>query len=236
MEGRFGHLFLARTLHSQYISNRNPSFGDSDFSDVKGIAKKLSEKSDPVSDFLSGRLSPATQELLGKYMAADDSKEEEYKKIRKDLASAFAKDFNEVLKGDSIYDANRFGQVNLSDFTKSYMEKHTSGERLNRLLIEDAYPKEIVKKPKAEEAIDEYKKVLESDINEQSAFKAVANLLENLGRSEEALQWITERAGNQNVKPEQRAEAYTSLAAKQYSCANDISDVDPVKKTVTKRR
>ncbi|MBK8150930.1 MAG: hypothetical protein IPK58_22700 [Acidobacteria bacterium] len=87
---------------------------------------------------------------------------------------------------------------------------------------------------KGEEAIEQYKKTLASDINEQSAFKAVANLLESLQRSDEALKWITARAENQGVKPENRAEAYTSLAAKQYSCANDISDVDPVKKTVKK--
>jgi tetratricopeptide (TPR) repeat protein len=89
-------------------------------------------------------------------------------------------------------------------------------------------------KPKGEEAIEQYKKSLTSDINEQSAFKAVANLLESLDRKDEALKWITDRAENQSVKPENRAEAYTSLAAKQYSCANDISDIEPVKKTVKK--
>lgn len=87
---------------------------------------------------------------------------------------------------------------------------------------------------KGEEAIEQYKKTLASDINEQSAFKAIANLLDSLNRKDEALKWITERAENQSVKPEYRAEAYTSLAAKQYSCANDISDVEPVKKTVKK--
>ena len=46
--------------------------------------------------------------------------------------------------------------------------------------------------------------------------------------------WITERANNEQVPKDQRAEAYTSLAAKKYICANDITDVEPVKKTVTK--
>ena len=87
---------------------------------------------------------------------------------------------------------------------------------------------------KAEEAIKEYKKVLEKDIKDSSSFGAVANLLENLGRQDEWLQWVTERANNEQVPPEQRAEALTKLAAKKYSCANDISDVEPVKKTVTK--
>ena len=87
---------------------------------------------------------------------------------------------------------------------------------------------------KAEEAISEYKKVLSEDTKDQSSFKAVANLLENLGRNDEALEWVTQRANNEQVPNDQRAEAYTSLAAKKYSCANDISDVEPVKKTVTK--
>ncbi len=88
--------------------------------------------------------------------------------------------------------------------------------------------------PTAEAAIQEYKKVLSEDPNDQSSFKAIANLLENLGRNDEALAWTTERANNEQIPKEQRAEAYTSLAAKKYSCANDISDVEPVKKTVTK--
>ncbi len=88
--------------------------------------------------------------------------------------------------------------------------------------------------PKAEAAIQEYKKVLAEDPKDQSSFKAVANLLENLGRNDEALAWTTERANNEQIPNEQRAEAFTSLAAKKYSCANDISDVDPVKKTVIK--
>jgi hypothetical protein len=87
---------------------------------------------------------------------------------------------------------------------------------------------------KAEEAIQSYKKVLVKDANDQGSFKAVASLLEGLDKKDESLQWITERANNTNVKQEYRAEAYTSLAARQYSCANEISDVDPVKKTVKK--
>lgn len=87
---------------------------------------------------------------------------------------------------------------------------------------------------KAENAIAEYKKVLAFDIKDQSSFKAVANLLENLGKQDEWLQWVTDRTKSEQVPPEQRAEALTSLAAKQYSCANDISDVEPVKKTVVK--
>lgn len=87
---------------------------------------------------------------------------------------------------------------------------------------------------KANEAIREYKKVLAVEPSDQSSFNAVANLLENLNQDDEWLKWVTDRANNDKVPPVQRAEALTKLAAKQYSCANDISDVEPVKKTVTK--
>jgi hypothetical protein len=85
---------------------------------------------------------------------------------------------------------------------------------------------------KAEDAIKEYKRVLAEDVKDQSSFNAVANLLENLKRDDEWLKWVTERANNEQVPPEQRAEALTKLTAKKYSCANEISDVGAVKKTV----
>ncbi len=87
---------------------------------------------------------------------------------------------------------------------------------------------------KAEEAITEYKAVLAENISDQSSFNAVANLLENLGKEDEWLKWVTDRANNEQVPGEQRAEALTKLAARKYSCANEISDVEPVKKTVKK--
>lgn len=86
----------------------------------------------------------------------------------------------------------------------------------------------------AEKAIEEYKKVLAKDQNDQSSFKAVANLLENLNRKDEALQWVTDRSNNESVSAVNRAEAFSSLAAKKNTCANDISDTDKTKKTVTK--
>jgi tetratricopeptide (TPR) repeat protein len=87
---------------------------------------------------------------------------------------------------------------------------------------------------KGEEAIQAYKKVLAKNVNDQGSFKALASLLDTLGRKDESAQLVNERAANTSVKPEYRAEAFTSMAARQYSCANEISDVEPVKKTVKK--
>lgn len=88
------------------------------------------------------------------------------------------------------------------------------------------------KKDVAEQAIAEYQKVLQRDPSDQSSFKAVANLYENLGMQDEWQKWVTERANNTSVPGEQRAEAYVTLAARKYTCANEISDAESVKKTV----
>jgi tetratricopeptide (TPR) repeat protein len=86
---------------------------------------------------------------------------------------------------------------------------------------------------KAEEAVKEYQKVLRENPNDQSSFKAVANLYENLQMPDDWLTWVTARADNEAIPKEQRAEALTSLAAKKNSCASDVTDVEAVKKTVT---
>ncbi len=87
---------------------------------------------------------------------------------------------------------------------------------------------------KAEEAVQAYQKVLAKNKNDQGSFKALASLLDTLGRKDESAQLVTERAANSSVNAEYRAEAYTSMAARQYTCANEISDIEPVKKAVKK--
>lgn len=91
-----------------------------------------------------------------------------------------------------------------------------------------------IDKAKAEEALQEYKKALALDKNDQSSYKAVASLLENLQRTDEWRAWVTERSKNEQILPQYRAESLISLAAKENTCAGEISDTDKTKKTVTK--
>ncbi|MEJ7624741.1 MAG: hypothetical protein WKF34_12175 [Pyrinomonadaceae bacterium] len=86
----------------------------------------------------------------------------------------------------------------------------------------------------AEEAIREYQKALALNTNDQSSYKAIASLYENLQQTDKWLDWVTKRSANTSIPNEQRAEALTSLAAKKNSCANDITDTEATKKTVTK--
>jgi tetratricopeptide (TPR) repeat protein len=89
-------------------------------------------------------------------------------------------------------------------------------------------------KDKADQAIAEYRKALQNDPNDQSSYKAIASLLENQQKGDDWLTWVTERSKNEQIRPENRAEALVSLAAKKNSCAGDIDDTDKTKKTVTK--
>lgn len=86
----------------------------------------------------------------------------------------------------------------------------------------------------AEEAIKEYKKSLVVDKNDQSSYKAIASLYENLQKPDEWQQWVTERSNDTGIKSEYRAEALTSLAAKQNTCANEVTDTAATKKTIKK--
>jgi hypothetical protein len=84
----------------------------------------------------------------------------------------------------------------------------------------------------AEQAIAEYKKALTLNANDQSSYKAVASLLENIQKPDDWQAWVTERSTNAAIEPQFRAEALVGLAAKQNTCANEISDTDATKKTV----
>jgi tetratricopeptide (TPR) repeat protein len=85
---------------------------------------------------------------------------------------------------------------------------------------------------KAIQAIEAYQKVLALNPADNSSFKAVANLYENLEKMDDWRKWVTDRSENTAIPPEQRAEAYTSLASKENTCANDITEDPNVKKTV----
>jgi tetratricopeptide (TPR) repeat protein len=86
------------------------------------------------------------------------------------------------------------------------------------------------KREYAEQAIAEYKKALQNDPNEQSAYKAVASLLDTPELQNEWRAWVTERANNEGIRAENRAEALTSLAARENTCSNEITDTEATKK------
>jgi hypothetical protein len=98
------------------------------------------------------------------------------------------------------------------------------------------YKEEVARKKEAldanpgdEKAQREYRDTL-TVLN--SSISAVANLLENTNKPDEWRAWQTEIASDTGLPNETRAVAYTAMAAKENTCANDISSVEPVRKTV----
>lgn len=65
-----------------------------------------------------------------------------------------------------------------------------------------------------------------------SSISAVANLLDTTNKPDEWKKWQTEIANDAGLPNETRAAAFTSMASKENTCANDISGVEPVRKTV----
>ncbi len=145
-----------------------------------------------------------------------------------------------LVDGAEAYKARKFDQA--EQLFRDAVERDPEGTMLEGKMaqlflartLHSRYIGDRQNVPLAEAAIAEYKKVLARDVTDNSSFKAIANLLENLNRKEEAEKWVTDRTNDQNVPDDQRAEALTSLASKQITCANDISNVEPVKKTVEK--
>ena len=62
----------------------------------------------------------------------------------------------------------------------------------------------------------------------------IGSLYENLQKDDEWQKWQETSAANNEYPVVVRANSYVALGAKNYTCANDITDQPPVKKTVVK--
>jgi tetratricopeptide (TPR) repeat protein len=140
------------TAHGTKVERRRRTytsyFTEKDFLDMPALAGKL-QQPDPVSKFVFEQLSPETQKLITSKSAPQV------------LGPSLAKDLNRLIqqdlppledpegkKGPALYDPERFKGVSISeylaDFIKQNPQSHTR-IRLNRLLLEAAYPVEIAK-------------------------------------------------------------------------------------------
>ena len=84
---------------------------------------------------------------------------------------------------------------------------------------------------KARQAIEEYKKLLQTDPKNEEAYKAVASLLGALKEEDAQRAWIVQRANDGNADSDKRSEAYVVLASKDWHCSNEITDLPANKQT-----
>jgi RecA/RadA recombinase len=109
------------------------TFFASDFIDVENFVHELNKRS-PLGTYIRARLSQATSNRLqgGLFSGTDP-----------DQLQPLADDLNKLISRESVYHEKRFAGIALRDITKKLLAKNPQGItrlRLNRLLLEDAYP------------------------------------------------------------------------------------------------
>lgn len=119
----------------------SPELTAEDFADPAKLSARLLDATDGVSKFLHETLSPQTRQILAEYQHSQAQRDQ--------LRLALRTELNTVIRGASIYDEERFSGISLREVTQKLVERNPQGydlARLNRLLLEDAYPGEIARK------------------------------------------------------------------------------------------
>jgi len=122
------------------IENSATSLSSGGITDPAAFTGKLTNGTDAMSAFLRSRLQDSVKADLTAYSASSPN--------AKAVISALVKDLNQVISGPSIYDKARFSDIVLRPETEKLLHKNPSGQelaRLNKLLLEDAYPGELAK-------------------------------------------------------------------------------------------
>lgn len=112
-----------------------PEFAPGDIK-IEPFAAKLRKPADAVSRFLVSQLTEHTRQAL------------ELNVRGRDLERVLLTDLNGVLAQMHLFEPRRFGGVTLSEQTKILVARPLPAQhraRLNRLLLEDAFPEEIAK-------------------------------------------------------------------------------------------
>ena len=113
-------------------------FTKTDFKDPLGFLVRLQQPSDPLSQFLWEHFSESSRQAAKKTVDPDQ------------LATLLAEELSRLSASSSLYEPSRFMEVRLSNHPKSLLGHPLVGvqmARLNRLLLEEAYPDELVKGP-----------------------------------------------------------------------------------------
>jgi len=120
------------------IENSATVLGTGGITDPAAFAIKLAKGEDAVSAYLRSRLDDSLKADLTGYSPSNEN--------AKAVISALVKDLNQIVSGPSIYDQSRFRNIVLRPETTRLLQTNPSGRqlaRLNKLLLEDAYPREL---------------------------------------------------------------------------------------------
>jgi hypothetical protein len=116
-----------------------------DIAGPSSLAEKLAKKSDSLSVWLSERLDEGTTTSLAALQASKPNYP-----LERVFLTNLVDCLNAVIAGPSLFEEKRFQGVRLRPETEGLRQADPQGRevvRLNRLLLEDAYPREISRKP-----------------------------------------------------------------------------------------
>ena len=133
-----GHQSIAKTLNTEGLpawGDRGKKFVAADIQDLPLFVVELRRRENALSVYLCDRLTESTRQLLEAF-SADAAPGP--------LTEALVQEFTAIIRGSSIYDPTRFDAVKVSAQTQ-YLVRAINQDRdearLNRLLLEDAYPR-----------------------------------------------------------------------------------------------
>ena len=151
----------------QLKAGGSPAFSADEIRDLPKLANKLRGQSDPVSAFLWQSLPNAEQVVLTNYQPPAPSSNQVAATSSNQMAAASSEKaqevvvqaLNKIIGEPCIYERERFKEVALRPETADLMKREPTGlalARLNRMLLEDAYPAELSRNP-ASDPEDQYK-------------------------------------------------------------------------------
>lgn len=117
------------------------AFTAADIGDLRALARRLREPRQ-IADFVWSRLSTRTQKLLTAAPPEEETK----------LRQLLADDLNDLIQGPLIYAVDRFSDVKRRPETQALLDSNPEGielGRLNRMLLEDAFPEQLGRGSKA---------------------------------------------------------------------------------------
>lgn len=157
---RKGERFVIRGVNfvrnKAVITDGSPLFSDRELINLPALVIKLIDPRNAVSAYLRQQFSSRTNRLLDNYSSGRGNLL---------LGKSLARDLNKLIKGGAlIYNTDRFREAKPSDRTLKLLAANPTGDRLirlNRMLLDDCFPTEIVKaKPGSYELLAEAAKIL----------------------------------------------------------------------------
>jgi hypothetical protein len=140
---RMKPIFDGKTLDGWIQAPPAPnSVAATDFKNLPELVKKLSGKLDPLSSYLSEQLDDPAKTALASYSPSISDP--------RPTTSVLVRNLNRIIAGGAIFEAARFQNVRLRPETEALRQKNPQGQdllRLNRMLLEDAFPDELVRSP-----------------------------------------------------------------------------------------